>query len=333
MKEVKANDYSIFIGKESLQKYDFNSYNQLAILVDENTKRDCLPVFLKASNIDAILIEIPSGEAHKNLESCQLIWNVLSSHHFDRNSLLINLGGGVIGDIGGFAASTYKRGIDFIQIPTSLLAMVDASVGGKLGIDFAYLKNQIGVFNNPKAVLINPVFLISLPKNQLLSGFAEVVKHALIADKCYWKEIKTTPLEKMNWESIILQSLVIKENIVSQDPLEKNERKKLNFGHTFGHAIESYYLKLEKPILHGEAISLGIILECNLSKIKKEEKDEISSFITNTFSIPKKPPIRSLLEWMKSDKKNRKGKINFTLLSGIGTSIINQEFTLNELLD
>ena len=333
MKEVKANDYSIFIGKESLQAYDFNSYNQLAILVDENTKRDCLPIFLKATNIDAILIEVPSGEEHKNLEKCQLIWNALSSHNFDRNSLLINLGGGVVGDMGGFAASTYKRGIDFIQIPTSLLAMVDASVGGKLGVDFAYLKNQIGVFNNPKAVLINPVFLNSLPKNQLLSGFAEVVKHALIADKCYWKEIKTTPREKMNWESIILQSIVIKNNIVTQDPLDKGERKKLNFGHTFGHAIESFYLKLGNPILHGEAISLGIILESNLSKINKEEKNEIASFISNTFSIPKKPPLRALLEWMKSDKKNRKEKINFTLLNGIGSSIINQEFTLNELLD
>ena len=333
MKEVKANDYSIFIGKESLQAYDFNSYNQLAILVDENTKKDCLPVFLKATNIDAIIVEISSGEEHKNLEKCQLIWNALSSHNFDRNSLLINLGGGVIGDMGGFAASTYKRGIDFIQIPTSLLAMVDASVGGKLGVDFAYLKNQIGVFNNPKAVLINTVFLNSLPKNQLLSGFAEVVKHALIADKCYWKEIKTTPLEKMNWESIILQSLVIKNNIVTQDPLDKGERKKLNFGHTFGHAIESFYLKLGNPILHGEAISLGMILESNISKINKEEKNEIASFISNTFSIPKKPPLRALLEWMKSDKKNRKEKINFTLLNGVGSSIINQEFTVDELFD
>jgi len=333
MKEVKANDYSIFIGKESLQAYDFNSYNQLAILVDENTKKDCLPIFLKATNIDAIIVEISSGEEHKNLEKCQLIWNALSSHNFDRNSLLINLGGGVISDMGGFAASTYKRGIDFIQIPTSLLAMVDASVGGKLGVDFAYLKNQIGVFNNPKAVLINTVFLKSLPKNQLLSGFAEVVKHALIADKCYWKEIKTTPLEKMNWESIILQSIVIKNNIVTQDPLDKGERKKLNFGHTFGHAIESYYLKLGNPILHGEAISLGMILESNLSKINKEEKNEITSFISNTFSIPKKPPLRALLEWMKSDKKNRKEKINFTLLNGVGSSIINQEFTLDELFD
>lgn len=333
MKEVKANDYSIFIGKESLQKYDFNSYNQLAILVDENTKRDCLPAFLKATNIDAIIIEIQSGEEHKNIEKCQLIWNALSSQQFDRNSLLINLGGGVIGDMGGFAASTYKRGIDFIQIPTSLLAMVDASIGGKLGIDFAYLKNQIGVFNNPKAVLINPIFLNSLPKNQLLSGFAEVVKHALIADKCYWEEIKTTPLEKMNWESIIFQSVVIKNNIVTQDALEKGERKKLNFGHTFGHAIESFYLKLGNPILHGEAISLGMILENNLSKINKEEKNEITSFISNTFSIPKKPPLKALLEWMKSDKKNRKEKINFTLLNAIGSSIVNQEFTLDELLD
>ena len=333
MKEVKANNYSIFIGKESLQAYDFNSYNQLAILVDENTKKDCLPIFLKATKIDAIIVEISSGEEHKNLEKCQLIWNALSSNNFDRNSLLINLGGGVISDMGGFAASTYKRGIDFIQIPTSLLAMVDASVGGKLGVDFAYLKNQIGVFNNPKAVLINTVFLNSLPKNQLLSGFAEVVKHALIADKCYWKEIKTTPLEKMNWESIILQSIVIKNNIVTQDPLDKGERKKLNFGHTFGHAIESFYLKLGNPILHGEAISLGMILESNLSKINKEEKNEITSFISNTFSIPKKPPLRALLEWMKSDKKNRKEKINFTLLNGVGSSIINQEFTFDELFD
>ena len=333
MKEVKANDYSIFIGQESLQAYDFNSYNQLAILVDENTKRDCLHVFLKATNIDAILIEIPSGEEHKNIEKCQLIWNALSSHHFDRNSLLINLGGGVVSDMGGFAASTYKRGIDFIQVPTSLLAMVDASVGGKLGIDFRYLKNQIGVFNNPKAVLINPVFLNSLPNNQLLSGFAEVVKHALIEDKCYWKEITTTSLEKMNWESIILQSIVIKNNIVTQDPLEKGERKKLNFGHTFGHAIESFYLKLGKPILHGEAISLGMILESNLSKINNEEKHEISSFILQTFSLPKKPPLSVLLEWMKSDKKNSKEKINFTLLNGIGSSIINQEYTADELLD
>ena len=333
MKEVKANDYSIFIETESLQLFDFRTYSQLAILVDENTKRDCLPIFLEETNVDAILIEIPSGEENKNLEGCQFIWNALSANHFDRDSLLINLGGGVIGDMGGFAASTYKRGIDFIQIPTSLLAMVDASIGGKLGIDFAYLKNQIGVFNNPKAVLINPVFLNSLPKSQLLSGFTEVVKHALIADKYYWKEIKNTPLEKMNWKSVIHQSVVIKNNIVMQDPLEKDERKKLNFGHTFGHAIESFYLKQGKPILHGEAISLGMILESNLSKISKKEKQEISSFISNTFSIPKKPPLRALLDWMKSDKKNRKEKVNFTLLNGIGSSIINQEFIVDELLD
>lgn len=333
MKEIKAKDYSIFIGKDSLKAFDFSSYNQLAILVDENTKRDCLPVFLKETNIDSILIEIPSGEEYKNLESCQLIWNALSSHQFDRNSLLISLGGGVIGDMGGFAASTYKRGIDFIQIPTSLLAMADASVGGKLGINFAYLKNQIGLFNNPRAVLINPIFLNSLPKNQLLSGFAEVVKHALIIDKHYWKEIKNTPLEKMNWESIIHQSVMIKNNIVMQDKLEKGERKKLNFGHTFGHAIESFYLEQRNPILHGEAISLGMILECNLSKINNKEKEEISSFISNTFSIPKRPPLRALLEWIKNDKKNRNEKINITLLKCIGSSLINQEFTVDELLD
>lgn len=333
MKEVRSNDYCILIGSESLQSFDFNSYSKLAILVDENTKRDCLPTFLNNTKIEAVIIEISSGESNKNIDSCQLIWNTLSEHHYDRNSLLINLGGGVIGDIGGFAASTFKRGIDFIQIPTTLLAMVDASVGGKLGIDFAYLKNQIGLFKNPKAVLINPVFLNSLPKNQLLSGFAEVVKHALIADKRYWKEIKSTPLEKMNWESIIHQSVVIKNDIVTKDPLEKGERKKLNFGHTFGHAIESYHLAEGNPILHGEAIALGMITESKISKLNTDQKEEIILFIKNIFSIRKMPPQKKLIEWMKNDKKNLKGKINFTLLDCIGSSVINQEFTVNELPD
>lgn len=333
MKEVKANDYSIFIGSESLQAFDFNTYSKLAILVDENTKRNCLPTFLNNIKTEAVIIEVSSGESNKNIDSCQLIWNALSQHHFDRNSLLINLGGGVIGDMGGFAASTFKRGIDFIQIPTTLLAMVDASVGGKLGVDFTYLKNQIGLFKNPKAVLINPIFLNSLPKNQLLSGFAEVVKHALIADKGYWKEIKNTPLEEMNWESIIHQSVVIKNDIVTKDPLEKGERKKLNFGHTFGHAIESYHLAEGNPILHGEAVALGMIVESKLSKLSTEQKEEIILFIKNIFSIPKMPPQHKLIEWMKNDKKNLKGKLLFSLLHEIGRCDFNQVLDLQEIQD
>ena len=196
----------------------------------------------------------------------------LTENQFDRNSLLINLGGGVIGDMGGFCASTYKRGIDFIQIPTTLLAMVDASVGGKLGVDFGELKNQIGLFKNPKTVIVNPDFLDTLEKTQLKSGFAEVVKHALIADKNLWNKLSSTPFENLVWEEIIAISVQIKNKIVREDPWENGERKKLNFGHTFGHAIESYYLEKGTPILHGEAVFMGIILETDLSVISEEEK-------------------------------------------------------------
>ena len=240
MKEIKSDNYSIWLGGNSLSKLDISGYSKVAILVDENTKRDCLPKLPQFEN--PIIIEIKSGEENKNINTCNFIWEQLTAQHFDRNSLLINLGGGVIGDMGGFAASTYKRGIDFIQIPTTLLAMVDASVGGKLGVDFNGLKNQIGLFNNPESVLIFPEFLETLPENQLKSGFAEVVKHALISDKNLWEELTSTTFDKLNWEAIILTSIQIKNNIILSDPFEKGNRKKLNFGHTFGHAVESYYL-------------------------------------------------------------------------------------------
>jgi len=164
VKEIKSDNYSIWLGENSLSKLDISGYSKVAILVDENTKRDCLPKLPQLE--DSIIIEIKSGEEHKNINTCNFIWKQLTAHHFDRNSLLINLGGGVIGDMGGFCASTYKRGIDFIQVPTTLLAMVDASVGGKLGVDFNGLKNQVSLFSNPKSVIINPEFLQTLPENQ-----------------------------------------------------------------------------------------------------------------------------------------------------------------------
>ena len=205
MKEIIASNYSIWIGENSLSKLNVGSYSKVAILVDENTKRDCLSKLPKLEN--PIIIEIQSGEENKNLATCDFIWQELTKHNFDRNSLLINLGGGVIGDMGGFCASTYKRGIDFIHIPTTLLAMADASIGGKLGVDFNHLKNQIGLFTNPKSVIINPVFLQTLIENQFKSGFAEVVKHALIADENLWSIITTTDFEKLNWEKIITLSV------------------------------------------------------------------------------------------------------------------------------
>ena len=329
MKEIESDNYSIWIGQDSLSKLNVSKYSKIGILVDENTKEFCLPLLSEIKK--SIIIEIKSGEENKNIDTCNLIWEALSKNSFDRNSLLINLGGGVIGDMGGFCASTYKRGIDFIQIPTSLLAMVDASVGGKLGIDFNGLKNQVGLFSNPKLVIINPKFLETLPENELRSGFAEVVKHALIIDKNLWERLKNSTLLELDWEEIIETSVQIKNKIVISDPKEKGERKKLNFGHTFGHAIESYYLQKGTPILHGEAIFMGIILESELSSLSVSEKNDIKNYILSNFSLPYTPSKSDLLNFLRNDKKNFEEKINFSLLEGIGNCTINNLFAEDEL--
>lgn len=329
MKEIKSDNYSVWIGENSLSTLDVSAYSKVAILVDENTKRDCLNKLPKFDN--SIIIEIKSGEENKNITTCNFIWEKLTEHNFDRNSLLLNLGGGVIGDMGGFCASTYKRGIDFIQIPTTLLAMVDASVGGKLGIDFNGLKNQVGLFSNPKSVIINSEFLNTLDDNQIKSGFAEVVKHALICDDKLWNKIISTPFNNFDWEEIITTSVQIKNKVILKDPREKNERKKLNFGHTFGHAIESYYLEKGTPILHGEAIALGMMLESDLSNISDMEKHTINMFLYNFFKIPELPSKDKIIDLMVGDKKNKDGKISFSLLNGIGNCTIDNLFIPDEL--
>ena len=329
MKEIVSDNYSAWIGGDSLSKLDVSNYSEVGILVDENTKRDCLHKLPKIEN--SIIIEVTSGEINKSISSCNYIWKQLSEHNFERDSLLINLGGGVIGDMGGFCASTYKRGIDFIQVPTTLLAMVDASVGGKLGVDFNGLKNQVGLFSNPKAVLINPEFLQTLPEDQLKSGFAEVVKHALISDKNLWKEIISVPFNEMNWEEIIETSINIKNKIVISDSFERGERKKLNFGHTFGHAVESYYLEKGTPILHGEAVFMGIIKESEFSSLTDSDKNQIKNYILSNFQLPHFPSKSELLSFMRNDKKNFDKKINFSLLKEIGNCTINNLFSEDEL--
>jgi len=329
VKEIKAIDYSIWIGVNSLSKLDISTYSKVAILVDENTKRDCLYKLPKIEN--AIIIEIKSGEEYKNISTCNFIWEQLTINNFDRNSLLINLGGGVIGDMGGFCAATYKRGLEFINIPTTLLAMVDASVGGKLGIDFKGFKNQIGLFNNPKAVLISPEFLETLAESELKSGFAEVVKHTLISDNSLWVKLNNTPYTDLDWKDIIDTSVRIKNKIVLADPFEKGERKKLNFGHTFGHAIESYYLEKGTPISHGEAVFMGMILETEISDLSETDKNEIKNYILSNFSLPYTPKKLNLHKFLINDKKNQDGKINFTLLSGIGKCSFDNLFSIDEL--
>lgn len=319
MRVVQSQTYSIHIGGTALDKIDVSTYSKVAILVDENTERYCLDIFLKKTNISYhVLIRIPSGEKNKNISTCQHIWEELTKHTFDRKSLFINLGGGVIGDMGGFAASCYKRGIDFIQVPTTLLAMVDASIGGKLGIDFSTLKNQIGLFKNPKGVYIFPSFLNTLDKTQLYSGYAEVVKHALIYDAKMWGNLISTYIEELNWEEIIERSIGIKNEIVSADPNENGLRKILNFGHNIGHAIEGYCLSIDKEVLHGQAIATGMLLESKLSNLSNEEKDEINSFLQSTFEIINLPHFEKLLPFLENDKKNENNVFKFSLLSKIG---------------
>jgi 3-dehydroquinate synthase len=238
---------------------------------------------------------------------------------------MINLGGGVVGDMGGFCASTYKRGIDFIQIPTTLLSMVDASIGGKLGIDFNGVKNSIGVFKDPKAVFVDPFFLETLPKRELRSGFAEIIKHALISDKFLWQEISSINIHKeQNWTPIIIDSLKVKQKIVVDDPFEKNIRKALNFGHTIGHGIEGVMLHKENSLLHGEAIAIGMAIESWLSFHKgflsEEEFISILIFLKRTFDLQpiKEELIDDFILLMKNDKKNESDEIHFAVVGPIG---------------
>lgn len=319
MSIINNTSYSIFVGIDSLKAIDLSTYSSVGILVDENTKAHCLTIFLSQCPVDEpLIIEIKSGEKHKTIDTCQSIWQQLSAYNFDRHSLLINLGGGVIGDMGGFAASCFKRGIDFIQVPTSLLAMVDASIGGKLGVDFSDFKNQIGLFKYPKCVSIFPDFLKSLDKRQLFSGFAEVVKYALIYDNDFWQQIKASSLNKMDWAAVITKCVELKNEIVNEDPYEEGKRKILNFGHTIGHAIESYYLSQGKDILHGEAIAIGMLVESQLSPITEKEKLEISDYLKRHFSLIDIPPHESLLPFIQNDKKNKDQRVLFSLLNKIG---------------
>jgi 3-dehydroquinate synthase len=323
---------------EKLEKFlKGKQYSKVCILTDENTEKHCFPLIYHLFP-DPYLIRIRSGEENKNLAACEKIWKQMTDFQLDRKALTINLGGGVIGDMGGFCAATYKRGIDFIQIPTTLLSQVDASVGGKLGIDFHGFKNHIGVFKDPVAVLIDTVFLKTLPKEELRSGFAEVIKHCLIADAKKWKEISNLPLEKQDWDELVKHSIAIKSKVTEEDPYEKGLRKILNFGHTIGHAIESYFLPIPgKRLLHGEAIAIGMIAETYLAWkkefINEDELDKIRKYILSIYE--KKEildfDIDKILPLILQDKKNEKEIIQCSLLEKIGKANYNIPVTLNEI--
>ncbi|WKN45236.1 3-dehydroquinate synthase [Tunicatimonas pelagia] len=298
--------------------------SQVAVLVDENIREHCLPLIQEVLSTDCLIIEIKSGEVYKNLDTCAYIWQQLTEEHFDRKGLLINLGGGVIGDMGGFCAATYKRGMSFVNIPTTLLAQVDASVGGKLGVDFNGFKNHIGLFQEPQQVLIDANFLKTLPEQELRSGFAEVIKHALIQDGTYWNKLRGVALANQPWVEHIRHSVQVKSWVVERDFREGGLRKILNFGHTVGHAVESHFLESATPLLHGEAIAIGMIAEAQLSvkyaSLSLEEAEEIEDFILAIFGKVDIPleSLEAITHLTKQDKKNQQGAILCTLLDKIG---------------
>ena len=273
------------------------------------------------------VIEIEAGEIHKTIDTCVGVWNALSELGADRKSLMLNLGGGVVTDLGGFVACTFKRGIKYINIPTSLLAMVDASVGGKTGVDLGTLKNQIGVISSGDMVIVDTSFLDTLPQNHMRSGLAEMLKHGLIRDKAYFNTLTNlSALTLSDLDNLIHESVVIKKDIVTKDPLEHGERKHLNFGHTLGHAIESYFLshpdKME--LLHGEAIAIGMVLECYISSellgFPKDDLENVTAAISKLYQSVtiETADYDGIIELLKYDKKNEHGNINFVLLEAIG---------------
>ena len=317
-------------------------HDRTFILVDETTERCCLPI---VSGLDCVrgaqIIVIGATDSHKTLESLSYVWEALGEGGATRHSLLINIGGGMVTDLGGFAASTFKRGINYINIPTTLLSMVDASVGGKTGINFRGLKNEIGVFSNASTVILDTTFLKTLDAENICSGYAEMLKHGLISNEKMWAELINFDLARpdlQQLQTMVADSVAVKQRIVTEDPLEQGIRKALNLGHTVGHAFESFALK-HSPILHGYAVAYGLISELYLSTVKtgfpSDKMHQTVSFIKEHYG---KMAITcdnypTLLELMTHDKKNVAGTINFTLLGGIGDIRINQTATKEDIYE
>ncbi len=337
--KIIEKPYPIYLGE--INTFDFErfqriikAFSQVIIIVDENTKKYCLPKLKAIPSFKlAKIIELKSGEPTKTIQNAIDIWSKFTELNLDRNTLIVNLGGGVISDIGGFAATVFKRGLHYINIPTTLLAMIDASIGGKTGVNFKGYKNQLGVFSDPEVIFIDPDFLATLNKRELYAGYAEIIKHALIMDSVLWKMISNSSPEEIHLQTEIIERAVfVKSNIVNSDPLEKDIRKILNFGHTIAHAIESYSLANDKtPVLHGEAVAIGLICETYISTIlnglHEKEANDIYKYISSLFPFYHidKTAISDILNHIRQDKKNRNGKLNFTLLSEIGKAIIDND--------
>ena len=348
LKTVEAKSYLVHIGSNEIYSkineflLDNNVENrQVVILCDENTIEYCYPVLMQnvpsLENIEVLQIE--SGEENKTIEVCSHLWMALNEFNFDRKALMINLGGGVIGDMGGFVASTFKRGIEFINIPTTLLSQVDASVGGKLGVDLDGVKNIVGMFNNPKAVFVNTDFLETLDGREVKSGFAEVIKHGLIYDESYFSYLEEVEPSQLDWTDIVNRSIQIKNEVVIEDPKEQGIRKILNFGHTLGHALESHRLNSGNKMLHGEAVIVGIIAAAYLSFKKTSftelDLNRVVQFLKTyyVFDAIKNDELEPIFSYMTNDKKNENGEIKFVLLNKIGEASFDHTINRDEIME
>jgi len=340
MEAIQALDYQVVFNQKGMSSLNLlleqSSYSKIFIIVDTNTHEHCLAPFLAKLTTSIVIevIEIDPGEEHKTIATCEGVWDALAHLEADRKAVIINLGGGVVTDLGGFVASTFKRGMDFINVPTTLLSMVDASVGGKTGVDLGTLKNLIGVIKNPQLVLIDTSYLKTVSSQEMRSGLAEVYKHGLIASRSYWVSLLSLDqLTIPDLDKIIYESVLIKNKIVLEDPTEQNLRKALNFGHTLGHAIESYCLKSQARtrLLHGEAIAIGMILESYISKkmnlLDKSSLDMITKVLSDMYdpSTFSDKEISIVIDNLKYDKKNSNGHVLFVLLEKIGRPVINQK--------
>jgi len=311
-------------------------YSQVFVLADENTHKHCYPK-IAAALPQHTVTTVPSGEEQKNIQTCIQIWQAMTDRALDRHAVAIVLGGGVMGDMGGFCAATYKRGIEFILIPTTLLAQADASIGGKLGVDFNHFKNHIGVFQLPALTLLYSGFLETLPQAELRSGFAEVIKHALISDRAMWDKIRVKPLDQQDWDALILHSAEFKSGVVEQDPKESGLRKILNAGHTLGHALESYLLEKNRRILHGEAVAAGLIAEAWIALERKMISEEAFRQLTAyIFSIYGKVEFAedetgAIATLTLQDKKNKGNRVLSVLLDGVGKARWDCEISLDEV--
>lgn len=345
MQIFSSDNFSVKIGsvvETGLEQLLASNYSRsrIVIIVDENTHDNCLEYLLTSFDQlkEAEVMLLPVGEENKVMEVCFQVWQALSDYKIGRKDLIINLGGGVVTDMGGFIAAVFKRGVDFIQIPTSLLGMIDASIGGKTGIDLGPYKNQLGVFQHPVAIYIDPVFLGTLPEAEFVNGYAEMIKHALIKDEALFTELSAiSSFDQLTSADLITKSVKIKFEIVQQDPLERGIRKLLNFGHTIGHGIEGYLLDSE-PVSHGHAVAIGMLAESYISfqrdMLSGHHFQKIVELILKHYPMIEftDEMISGICEICLNDKKNLENKINCTLLNGIGEGIIDQFVDKEEIV-